>query len=330
MELEKKEIEQLSKQILEITKSPRKEFGDRPIPKILYHYTDVTGVKGIIESQSLWATSINFLNDPDELVYGLDVIIDSIESSKLSKSFSTAMWALLDVSKKMILEGESETSNTYVISFCEEQEILGQWRLYGRNGLGYCLGIEFHPDLLLGAIPEDASIGNFGVVNFPKPILYNKDNQIKYLSKIFEAIDCFLLEFFDTTGVGKDSKRKFQIYTSIVHYTIDHLLPYIKKPEFNEEREWRIVVKQKSPNWKTHYRASGSLISPFIRLGFHQPTSEADDEGNFAYDQTEVPIREIIAGNCLEFPRAKMGLAMFLEHKGVSNVSIVQSPLKFR
>ena len=36
-------------------------------PKILYHYTTMDGLKGIIASKSLWATKIQYLNDASEL-----------------------------------------------------------------------------------------------------------------------------------------------------------------------------------------------------------------------------------------------------------------------
>lgn len=43
-------------------------YGDRP-QSILYHYTSLAGVMGIVRSKSLWATEIKYLNDADELIY---------------------------------------------------------------------------------------------------------------------------------------------------------------------------------------------------------------------------------------------------------------------
>jgi hypothetical protein len=37
-------------------------------PKILYHYTSGSGLIGILQSKSIWATSIRFLNDSNEAV----------------------------------------------------------------------------------------------------------------------------------------------------------------------------------------------------------------------------------------------------------------------
>lgn len=38
----------------------------------IYHYTDLNGLKGIIESNSLWATNFRFLNDAAELDHGTE------------------------------------------------------------------------------------------------------------------------------------------------------------------------------------------------------------------------------------------------------------------
>ena len=44
----------------------------------LYHYTDGRGLKGIMESQTIWFTDYRHLNDPSELVHGLEVAHDVI------------------------------------------------------------------------------------------------------------------------------------------------------------------------------------------------------------------------------------------------------------
>src|SRR5215211_5886688 len=43
------------------------------IRKPLYHYTDGHGLKGIIESGQVWFTDYRHLNDPSELVHGIDI-----------------------------------------------------------------------------------------------------------------------------------------------------------------------------------------------------------------------------------------------------------------
>jgi hypothetical protein len=44
------------------------------ITEPLYHYTDAAGLCGIVKSQKIWFTSYLHLNDPSELLHGLDII----------------------------------------------------------------------------------------------------------------------------------------------------------------------------------------------------------------------------------------------------------------
>jgi hypothetical protein len=38
-------------------------------PSVLYHYTDAAGLRGIVESQTIFASDVEFLNDAQELLY---------------------------------------------------------------------------------------------------------------------------------------------------------------------------------------------------------------------------------------------------------------------
>jgi hypothetical protein len=41
----------------------------KPLPEELYHYTGIHGLKGIVESQTLWASHYRYLNDAEEVVH---------------------------------------------------------------------------------------------------------------------------------------------------------------------------------------------------------------------------------------------------------------------
>src|SRR6266436_1255367 len=52
----------------------------RKASPVLYHYTNDTGLAGIIESGKLWFSDIFALNDPSELRHGLGIAIDLLKS----------------------------------------------------------------------------------------------------------------------------------------------------------------------------------------------------------------------------------------------------------
>ena len=48
----------------------------------LYHYTNIYGALGIINSQTLWATHYGFLNDPEERSYGFRLLDNFLDQHK--------------------------------------------------------------------------------------------------------------------------------------------------------------------------------------------------------------------------------------------------------
>ena len=38
--------------------------------ELIYHYTDLNGLLGILESKELWATDVRYLNDASEATFG--------------------------------------------------------------------------------------------------------------------------------------------------------------------------------------------------------------------------------------------------------------------
>src|SRR5688572_19128424 len=42
-------------------------------PERLYHFTDCSGLLGVFENKTLWASLATSLNDPSEVRYGLDL-----------------------------------------------------------------------------------------------------------------------------------------------------------------------------------------------------------------------------------------------------------------
>lgn len=58
------------------------EDEDNSPPATLHHYTGVRGFRGIVESQSIWASHIRYLNDSSEYERGLDLADQHIKSIK--------------------------------------------------------------------------------------------------------------------------------------------------------------------------------------------------------------------------------------------------------
>ncbi|WP_157071248.1 DUF2971 domain-containing protein, partial [Alicyclobacillus acidiphilus] len=116
--------------------------------EMLYHYTNLDGFKGIIEGKSFWASDIRFLNDSTEFIHGRDLCLECVESLCRDNPGSdglTFLEGLRDLlTASPLLWGDIDDSPYYifVVSFCEDGDLLSQWRGYSRGQQGVSLGFK--------------------------------------------------------------------------------------------------------------------------------------------------------------------------------------------
>jgi hypothetical protein len=110
----------------------------------LYHYTGAGGLRGIVESQKIWFTSYLHLNDPSELIYGMEIVhrllneIGEGAHDPLVKRFCAMVDDLFQH------RNFSDVFGFYIASFSRNRDELGQWRGYADNGRGFALGLAPH------------------------------------------------------------------------------------------------------------------------------------------------------------------------------------------
>ena len=117
----------------------------------LYHYTDGRGLKGIIESGQIWFTDYRHLNDPSELVHGIDMAHDVARMLATGADGRVQMFLemFIDLFKHANFE---RTLEFFIASFSRVRDDLGQWRAYADNGRGFAIG--FAPRMFsIGAPP---------------------------------------------------------------------------------------------------------------------------------------------------------------------------------
>lgn len=54
--------------------------GQQAIPTRISHYTNLSGLMGMLESGQMWASNVSFLNDRRELQHGLEASLKAIRS----------------------------------------------------------------------------------------------------------------------------------------------------------------------------------------------------------------------------------------------------------
>ena len=106
---------------------------------ILHHYTSGNGVLGIVESDSIWATSIHHMNDSKEFSYAIELAGNCLKgianqtTDNLEKEFCRIIQSHLDSAAGLAL---------YIACFSEVEDSLNQWRGYCPPSFGYSIGFD--------------------------------------------------------------------------------------------------------------------------------------------------------------------------------------------
>jgi hypothetical protein len=224
----------------------------------LFHYTSPSGLLGIIASQTLWATGIRYLNDASEMSYAAE-----LASRVIGEQLETRADAL---SRRVLTElaehpGRVRDAGVYVVSFCENGNLLCQWRAYGQ-GTGYALGF--------GTKYWDYK--HNGPIRLRK-VLYEPDEQRELICELlrltYEEIERYVADYGESVLMDRYAHPLLGCLRTI----LSEVLPCLKHPAFREEQEWRLIVRQghqyvggRPPAHEVHFREGKLGVVPYIKL----------------------------------------------------------------
>lgn len=214
-----------------------------PPPPIIYHYTNLEGAAGIVRSRSLWLTNVHYLNDSRELKHAID-LARAVAPELMAQNRSATHYQVL--SKFTHQLASFENTNICVASFCEDGDLLSQWRGYGSSGQGVCLG--FSGKALAGLGPRH-SAKLLKCVYDPMMQRQVVQNFLAYLAESYRTIESDIVPYFNSVFL--------------------QMAPALKDRAFREEQEWRIAtmpVKETNKNYDV--RTGFGRLVPFYKLDF--------------------------------------------------------------
>lgn len=235
----------------------------------LYHYTSREVFWLIIESESFLARHIMFSNDYQENMIGKKKIEQALKKENVR-----------------LMEMESLP---FMICFCEEKDLLSQWRGYAKEGVAmefdfskglygvkggfssyYCYTIMNH-DPQKGYISKNTNDEDviMGAIASPYSVIYTSSA---------EQVDDELMK--KVNRIIKEPEQNRQQY-------VTGMIPYIKNNKFAEEKEYRLIfdMKQFVPETQQHllqekyvYLDVNGVKKPNIRVKFgDQSIAEKED-----------------------------------------------------
>jgi hypothetical protein len=336
----------------------RKQTETPPKPEgLLYHYTSLEGFLGIIDSDSLRATHIRYMNDSREFLDGLNYL-DSI-----MKDFPGALKSKMGPFFDSIVSHVSGKSGAYVISFTDDEaatpaphkapgDRLSQWRAYSGGLRGLSMGLDY--DSLHGDEPGKCwSTG--GSLVYLLNCLYDAEEKRRVFSGVgelaapkFESIladtvsrlqvktsDGFSgLAEHDIKPANEDSRISYARWFLMTGMVINATT--FKDPAYFEEKEWRIVILAPSkkpladaPNENASlpikFRSGALGVTPYVEYPLKLGTPDS-------------ALRRIVVGPTPHAEGAVEAVKMLLEDKGIrlrsgdfpDGVEVVPSKIPYR
>lgn len=308
---------------------------------LLYHYTTLDGLIGIINSDNLHATHVKYMNDSKEFIDVLDHLDNMVD--ELGEIVQLIRGSTEDARHglKLILQSSlshiSGNTQIYIISFTDDEsqltssdqvpgDRLSQWRAYSVNGKGVSLGFDY--DTLNKGGKNHAWFTQEYMAyllyciyhNYDKRMAFKRagtlfaDQLIKIRKEIVEtAISKYLNPKVDQTWSDPDPVLKL-IGTHLVQELIINATTF-KNPAYFEEKEWRIVILSSRNKIAENNITENSVFPVRFRNGIVGITPYI--EYPLELKTPNSPLRKIIVGPTPHSEEAVLGVKMFLEEKGV-------------
>jgi hypothetical protein len=210
---------------------------------LLYHYTDLSGLIGVVEKHDLWLTHSRYSNDDEEMTHGLSVVKGVMEAAVKDGTYdSTYLTELTRLT--------SEPEGVYICCFCEKDNLLSQWRGYGANGAG--VSLQFAAKQFADVAGPDNS---HGLLRFWK-VFYGQPTQK-------QIVETAISNYAPALNPGKTVAELARQAADAIRFFI----PTFKNSDFAEENEWRLLFTP-APNAtvKPHFRVGRSMLMPYYSL----------------------------------------------------------------
>jgi hypothetical protein len=281
---------EVSKFFEEIGLNPEQDLRYR----VLYHYTSTSSALKILESQTFWATAHDCTNDKGELVSANAAIFRVAQAQRQNANGLAAKVLdhfLRDYEAEMI----ARVRTAYLCCFSIARDDVSQWKRYGGNGTGICMGLR--------------------VINEPEP----KSRRI--FARLFEVVyseEALRKWFSDSLGKTCAALRRYPSSDQNVRFALSSIRGLAafasittKTPDWSSEKEVRhVTMDHLEPGVKPSVRVSAD--GKEIR---YLPVSPRADGKLIALD-------EIIVGAKQDFNGVRKQFEALLASKGYVEGSI--------
>ncbi|MDH2357669.1 DUF2971 domain-containing protein [Bradyrhizobium sp. SSUT112] len=281
--------------------------GNQPL---LAHYTSIRVLESILSKSEIWFANPLFMNDLQEMRYGLDGgtrFFSNLANLKIAGGTNTRAEILQKAYFHYFRHfDEHQAFDTYIFCLAEHDPqdndgLLSMWRGYGQHGNG--AAVVFDPSKVT-MVPTS-------------PLLITKVNYVSNEERLNE-IDSVLGDWSTTTTGLQLSDDKLHLASYVAFSLIKGLALRTKHTGFSEEREWRVIYYPDRDTTNAlkpylHYHIGERGVEPKLKYKIgHIAGISADDLA------LERLLDRVILGPSLSSPLAKRSVERMLENIGRS------------
>lgn len=221
--------------------------------KLVYHYCDNYKMANILSGKTLRMSDITKSNDYEEVKMFFPGILDAIEDEYRKDEFPLqymdrtnrdALGKLLDWEYDILrYEFDRGGVTNFVVCFCEEGDVLSQWRGYADNGKGCSLG--FSVKELEDYCNTYKGILRFEQVDYKTVKEINVtivEEALKVLNEL-RGLRNWIVENLPSLHEEKIDKMFQYYFHQMISSVLMSSLKY-KNETFKEEQEWRLFFSQ--------------------------------------------------------------------------------------
>lgn len=248
---------------------------------LVWHYTTVEGLIGMLTRHELWASSVSFMNDPQEDRYAMDVMDKAFEL--LPRSLGTSARSRHDDLRSR--DQWRGYSDRFVACACRNGDLLEMWRSYGPDSVEGTFAVGLEASAPLGLfVPDNKERDGAGVPTASPwtPVVYATREE-----SAADAAEQLRLRFEAIRGDSSDPEDPQVQEWFIADDVLDELAGTRKHIAYRAEQELRVTVTaERAP---IRLRSSRFGPVPYLPL-----TGGVDAWGERVQTPGQLPIRKIV------------------------------------
>ncbi len=224
-------------------------------PKELFHYCGAESIRSILESDNMWASAFECMNDDQEFRHGFKIADEEIQNSILALPISNKTEILESWNSFFSKENSQPSLRPFVLSFSQTNRNQYLWTNYATDS-GACLRLT------------NNSKGNDLINGYLVEVGYDKEIARLHLKSYLQD----LTSHFSSNTCDSCLKTNLRNLFFAFLRSAFRLAVSIKEKKWESEKEWRLLVfahpesEPQSSHGNIKFRTRGINLIDYLQI----------------------------------------------------------------